>query len=252
MFTQRSGRVVASAILLIPIVDELLARTASGRATLSSSANTERLSSRSSNTASMTRSARDTASDQVGGIVARGPAPSRPRPRSSFPFSTRRIRWPRFEARAFSSCSSALVVEDHLHTVERCLLSNLSPHAARTDDCEPHESTSSLAGEVGARAPGGGTGLASLNGKDPRDAIERRDAAASRRSSACPGPASTRSPPNLVVVDRQTQRPDLQVAQAHDRLGVGANRDLPPGLEPVVNGRGVRNRRPASRPHRYR
>ena len=57
MFTHRSGRLVSPASLPMPIVDELLASTASGDANLSRSRKIERLTSRSSNTASMTKSA---------------------------------------------------------------------------------------------------------------------------------------------------------------------------------------------------
>src|SRR5216683_1028215 len=65
MLMHRSGRSVASAILLIPMVEELLARTAPAGATRSSSAKIERLRSTSSNTASMTNSLPFTASPDL-------------------------------------------------------------------------------------------------------------------------------------------------------------------------------------------
>src|SRR6266851_5339198 len=66
MLTHRSGRFVASAILLIPMVEELLASTAPAGATRSSSAKIERLRSRSSKTASMTNSAHEVAAVRLG------------------------------------------------------------------------------------------------------------------------------------------------------------------------------------------
>src|SRR5260370_300671 len=38
-----------------------------------------------------------------------------------------------------------------------------------------------------------------------------------------------------VVIDRHPEQPDLQVAQVHDRFGLGANRDVPLWLEAVVD-----------------
>ena len=58
MPSTRSGRMACAAMSRMGMVDVLLAKMVSGRATASTSASTRRLRSRSSNTASMTRSAR--------------------------------------------------------------------------------------------------------------------------------------------------------------------------------------------------
>src|ERR1700693_458494 len=82
----------------------------------------------------------------------------------------------------------------------------------------------------------GGSALKSLNGKDSSDPGEGRDV---RHEPLDPQLAQEElerdSSPHVFVVHRNAKEPDLEVAQAHDRLGLSANRHRAPGLETVVN-----------------
>src|ERR1700674_1944966 len=232
MFTHRSGRAVASAILLIPIVDELLASTAFGGATWSSSANTARFNARSSYTASMTKSAPVTASARSEVVRTRESASSASA-WPTFPFSTRRMMCPRFDSTAVVSCSELL----------SCSLTSTPHNAACCAIWAPMLPAPMTPKRIISPPPsgggqgGGGGACASLDREDSRHPVERRDVrhepidlqlAAEQLESDAPA--------HLVVVHRQAKGPDLQVAQAHYRFRLGANRDRAPRLQSVVYG----------------
>src|SRR2546430_6648866 len=133
MFRHRSGRRVASAIWLMPMVEELLASTACDGASSSRSWKIDRLTSRSSNTASITKSASLAASRRSVVPRTRSSA-SRAFSSDSLPF----LDAPRDVALVgcarFAQLVLTLVVQDDVDAVQRGLLGDLRAHAARAND----------------------------------------------------------------------------------------------------------------------
>src|SRR5450631_2510409 len=81
-----------------------------------------------------------------------------------------------------------------------------------------------------------GSALQSLNREDAGHAVEGRDIRHETLDLQLAAEELERdSSPNVVVVHRHAEEPDREVAQAHDRLGLRADRDRAPGLEAVVN-----------------
>src|SRR5579864_446771 len=231
MLTQRSGRRVEPATLLMPMVEELLASTASGGATWSSSANTERLSSRSSKTASITKSASPPASRRWVVVRTRSSA-AWASSCDSLPFSTRRARWPPFESLALRSCSSLLSWSQTSTPCSAACCAICAPML-------PAPTTTSRVMRVPPHSWGRvGRGRAlSLHREDPRHHVQGREVA---DQSLHPQPAGEHlrghAAPHLVVVHGEVEEPDPQVAEAHHGVGVRADGQVAPGSQPVVDG----------------
>src|SRR4029077_19129343 len=226
MLTQSSGRLVASAILLIPIVDELLASTESGGASRSSSANIWRFTLRSSNTASMTKSALPTASARSVVVRTRAAAASASSA-DRRPFSTRRFRCPRFDSKALFSCSS---VWSWSPTSMPC-------SAACWATCAPIDPAPTTARCLtrGPRKIEDFVGY-SLHREDSSHRVEGHDVGQQAVDlQLARQQLRGHTTANAVVINRQPEQSNLQVAEAHDRVGVGADRHRPPRAQAVVD-----------------
>src|SRR5712691_10422599 len=226
MFTQSSGRVVASAMLLIPMLDELLASTAPAGASLSSSANIARLMPRSSNTASMTKSAPRVASARSVVVCTRLSTVSASAA-ASFPFSTRRIRWPRFESTAVWRRSSLVSLSATSSPCSAACCAIWAPiEPAPITDRRCTRSTREIEDFV----------RYSLDGKDSRHPVQGQHVGEQAVDlELALQQLGRHTPPNPVVIDGQSEQPDLEVAKAHHRVGVGADGEGALRLEAVVD-----------------